>query len=143
MSVTATVHRRRRRLESGVNLTPLLDATLNLLFFFLLVTTLRKEEYKTEIKLPSSEFATKAEGETQSISLDADGNIFFQGREMVAEELELTLMQLAKSGTERVTIRGDRETQLGRFTEIVDICRRAGIKDALMQTQKEPGGAAP
>ena len=41
--------------ESEVNLTPMLDVIFNLLFFFILATTLRQDYLEIAVDLPSME----------------------------------------------------------------------------------------
>lgn len=132
MSLIRTTTRRRHTLTPGINLTPMLDAIFNLVFFFLLATTLRKDEFATEISLPESDTAVQAAGADQTITIDADGKIYFGGRSMVAEELELELTNLARGGRTSVSIRCDKELDFGLAYAVMDICARNGIEVSLM-----------
>ncbi len=132
MSLLRTTTRRRHTLTPGINLTPMLDAIFNLVFFFLLATTLRKDEFQTEISLPESDTAVQSAGADKSITLDADGKIYFGGRAMVAEELELELTNLARGGRTSIAIRCDSELDFGLAYSVMDICVRSGIEVSLM-----------
>lgn len=134
--------RRRRILEPTINLTAMLDVIFNLLFFFLMATTIRTEEYRAGITLPSSDTgaALPASTDQQTLSIDSEGRVFFGGREVVEEELELQLRSLAAKGKKEIAIRGDREGKFGRVYELLDLCRRSGLTDAYLQSSRKPGG---
>ena len=140
MSPRTVRTRRRRLLTPGINLTPLLDVIFNLVFFFLLATTLRKEEVHVRVGLPSSELQTLASGPTTSISLDRDGRIFFQNREYGEDELLQTLIDLGSDGLTEVTLRGDEEVNLGRFYRLIELCKLAGLEAVNIAAEKVGGG---
>lgn len=129
---------RRRKIPNGINLTSLLDAIFNLVFFFLLVTTLRREEGQARVQLPQSETATAIPAELMTISIDASGRIFFADREVQEADLERELERVALGGVREVTIRGDSEVGLGRVYAVMDICRRSGLDAVSLQAEKKP-----
>ena len=130
--------RRRRILGPGINLTPLLDAIFNLVFFFLLATTLRREEVSAQVKLPSSQFGAPSDHDAPSITLQQDGKIFYEGTEVDLEELEIQLRILADGGATEVELFGDKEAMLGPFWQLMDICRSVGININLKAEKKSP-----
>lgn len=132
MSLPRATSRRRHTLTPGINLTPMLDAIFNLVFFFLLATTLREDEFQTEISLPESDTAVQTAGADRTITLDADGIIYFGGRAMVAEELELELANLARGGQTSIAIRCDTKLDFGLAYSVMDICVRSGIEVSLV-----------
>lgn len=140
MSPRTVRPRRRRLLTPGINLTPLLDVIFNLVFFFLLATTLRREEVYTKVSLPSSELQASASGPTTSISLDRDGRIFFQNREYGEDELLQTLIDLGREGLTEITLRGDEEVNFGRFHRLIELCKRAGLEAVNVAAEKVVGG---
>lgn len=138
--------RRRRVLTPGINLTPLLDVIFNLIFFFLLATTLRSEVYETRIKLPKSSSAEKTEENPNTIRIEADGSIYFAGRLVSEEQLERQLGKLAAGGVEEVAIDGDEAVNFGRVYAVVDICRRAGLSAVSLNAESKaepPGSSVP
>lgn len=133
--------RRRRLLAPGLNLTPLLDAILNLVFFFLLATQLKTNEAAMKVNLPTAESAAETMGsdQTPTVTIDAEGKAFYKGREIGDAELEMEAMRIAKQGASSVNIRGDASANFGRIIEVMDICKRAGIKEALINADKKGG----
>lgn len=132
--------RRRRLLAPGINLTPLLDVIFNLVFFFLLATTLRRDELQTEVQLPSSETASRGSGEFESVAVDKDGNTYYRGELVTEEELQDALNRLADSGVSQITIRGDEGLELGRLYEIMDLCHRARLRISLLSRPSAEAG---
>lgn len=127
---------RRRRIATDINLTSLLDAILNLVFFFLLATTIRHEESQARVQLPKSSTATPASEDTKSISLDAQGRIFYGEEQVEDAELESRLRALAAEGVREVMIRGDANVGLGRVYAVMDICRRSGLEAISLISEK-------
>ncbi len=131
MSARNSAGRRRRILAPGINLTPLLDAILNLTFFFLVATTIRNQTGALEVNLPSSESAeASGENDNRSVSLDAEGKIHYGGREYQEPEFEEAMRSLANRGVKEVDIRGDQSVDFGRVVRLMDICKRAGLTAA-------------
>lgn len=137
MSARAVTLRRRRILGPGINLTPLLDAIFNLVFFFLLATTLRTEELATEVKLPSSESSTALGEQKVTVTLLADGTISYEGKVVSVAELEEKVRELAAEGVTEVMIRGDKEAALGAVFTIIDLCKAAGLKGIFLQSDRK------
>jgi biopolymer transport protein ExbD len=137
VSRAPTRARRRRLLQPGINLTPLLDAIFNLIFFFLLVTTLRKEEVAAQVRLPRSESTGQAGSGAPAIVLDAEGRIYFQGREVIEEELELHLQTLRREGIDEITERSDGEAIVDRLMKLIDICKRVGLDAIYLQGERQ------
>ncbi|MCL5271318.1 MAG: biopolymer transporter ExbD, partial [bacterium] len=92
-----TARSRKSGLEPGINLTPMLDMIFNLLFFFVLATQIRTNARQMEVQLPEAGSAVAADEKKAPpvVTLDAKGNIYFNERPVVEEELALYLHHLA------------------------------------------------
>jgi biopolymer transport protein ExbD len=133
--------RRAGALEPGINLTPMLDMIFNLLFFFVLATNIRDESTRMDIRLPSAASAARETSEEKplSITVNAEGRVFFKDRPMVKEELELELRHLIQKGRHEVAIRGDERVDYGRVIEVMDWCKLAGMKSVILTLGKPAG----
>lgn len=127
---------RRRRIATGINLTSLLDAIFNLVFFFLLATTLRQEEGQARVQLPHSETAETVTLDRKAISLDAQGRIYYGEQQVSEDELRAQLLQLADEGVREIMIRGDQDVGLGRVYGIMDLCRQSGLEAVSLLAEK-------
>jgi len=139
--------RRRGMLEGPVgnlNLTPLLDIIFNLIFFFILATTIRDqaEERQIEILLPEAR-AGQPPADTApipEITLMADGSLFFNGVAVTEAELEAHLRRSVEQDNLReVILASDGEATWQRIVTVNDICRRAGITQVPSRIM-DPGG---
>lgn len=127
---------RRRRIATGINLTSLLDAIFNLVFFFLLATTLRQEEGQARVQLPHSETAETVTLDRKAVTLDAQGRIFYGEQQVGEAELEAQLLQLADQGVKEIMIRGDADVGLGRVYAVMDLCRKSGLEAVSLLAEK-------
>lgn len=136
------LRRRRAGMEPGFNLTPMLDMIFYLLFFFILATKIRDDnEQRMDVKLPQAASSVEAAAKREpppSLTLGADGRVFFKGREMVKEELDLELTYLAAKGQQEISIRGDEKVDYGRVIEVMDWCKLAGLKTVLLDMKRVP-----
>ncbi len=138
MNLSSPRDRRRRILGPGIVLTPLLDVILNLVFFFLVATEIRKTEVAMEVKLPASETASLLKTKDRpAVLLDAQGKIYFRGLEVTENELESAMRGIVAGGTTEMDIRGDAQVNLGKVVHLMDVCRRAGLKAVNFDAEKK------
>ena len=112
------------------NLTPMIDCTLNILFFFMVTTTFMSLEKEMGLNLPESK---SGEPETAApkeivINILADGRMKVGDTYFEMDQLVDHLQKAALADAETpVTIRGDRETALQNAVRAMDACRRAKL----------------
>ncbi|MBX3729423.1 MAG: biopolymer transporter ExbD [Candidatus Sumerlaeia bacterium] len=114
----------------GLNMTPLLDIIFNLLFFFLLATTIRDRSHYLEVTLPTSTTgeARVVEKHVPVVSLLADGRLMLDGQEASTEELLGRLRRMVQlDEAKEVVVESDAGIPVQRFFDAADICRQAGI----------------
>ncbi|MBN1899956.1 biopolymer transporter ExbD [Candidatus Sumerlaeota bacterium] len=124
--------KRRRHLtwsgEESINLTPLLDMIFNLIFFFILATTLRQSKALLEVRLPQS-----SQGALQSIekniiviTLTSEDRIFLGEKEATIESLEQELKTIPPNEIESLILQGDARAHHEAVVRVLDACARAG-----------------
>jgi len=124
--------RRRNRLtwagEDSINLTPLLDVIFNLIFFFLLATTLKQAKAFLDVRLPYAQQAAHitAPKRTIIITVNRDDKIYLGAREVSFEELERELKKTSPTEVEGVILRGDAYAHNKAIVKVLDTCVRAG-----------------
>ncbi len=117
-------------MESGLNLTPLLDIIFNLIFFFVLATNIRDRERYLDITLPASTSGEERtiEKRVPEIAISREGKMYLNGKEMSTDLLERELKRAVE--TENVSealITSDAEIPFQQIIDATDICRSAGI----------------
>ena len=127
-------HKRRKRPE--MNLVPLIDV-LVMLIFFAFVTMQFKSMATLNITLPKVETAGKNEFKgTVTIGIDKDGTVSFNGGNVTDEQL-LGLLEKVKQVDRDipVLIKADETTQLKKLTFVMDACRKTGLNKFSLQSR--------
>jgi biopolymer transport protein ExbD len=126
----------RRRRKPEINIVPLIDISVKLIFFFLVSMQFR-EASTLNLNLPTSETAGQTRADSAIvISVATDGAFEFRGRRVDKAGLESELAALgdpAKAGT--VLIRSDQRTPVQAVVDAMDACRKRGFNTLRFQTQ--------
>ena len=126
----------RRRKRPEMNLVPLIDV-LVMLIFFAFVTMQFKSAATLNITLPKVETAGKNEFRGNvTISIDKDGSMTFNGKKVADNQIEGLLSEVHNVDKDiPVLIRADVTTQLGKVTMVWDACRKNGMMKISLQSQ--------
>ncbi len=129
----ARVQRRRR---PELNLVPLIDV-LVMLIFFAFVTMQFKSATTLNIKLPKVETAGKNDlKKSIEIEIDEKGTILLQGVKVTDNQLLAELQaQRDRDRTISVLIKADEKSLLGKLTFVIDACRKNGLDDFKLQSR--------
>jgi biopolymer transport protein ExbD len=127
--------RRRRRPE--MNLLPLIDV-LVMLIFFAFVTMQFRSAATLNISVPKVETAGRNEFSGKvTIGVDKDGELSFNGKAVTMEQLPALLEEVKKVSKDLpVLVRADEVTQFKRVTEVWDLCRKLGLNKVVMQVRQ-------
>ncbi|MDR1900895.1 MAG: biopolymer transporter ExbD [Treponema sp.] len=113
---------------SGVDITPLLDIVFQLLLFFILTSALIQPNI--ELNLPESSRNSEAVEADLVISVDKDGRIFFNDKNVLPEEVESLLLSFDSQNIGGlVVLRIDSAVPYRNFFSILDASRNAGIEN--------------
>lgn len=126
--------KKRRRPE--MNLVPLIDV-LVMLVFFAFVTMQFRTIATMNLTLPKVETAGKSElKESITISITKDGAVDFNGQSASMDELAQLVHQIG-SVTKDITvvIRSDENTPLRFVTQAMDTCRKQGLNKIRLQSR--------
>ncbi len=125
---------RRRKVE--INIVPLVDVLIVLIFFFLVSMQFRNLT-TLNLVLPKIETAGKNKNVEQlEIAIDAAGQFFLSGVPISKDELEFSLNLQGELNKEiPVLVMADEETYLKRVTYIMDVCREAGLEKIRLQSR--------
>jgi biopolymer transport protein ExbD len=134
MSANSLYQKRRKRPE--MNLVPLIDV-LVMLIFFAFVTMQFKSAATLNITLPKVETAGKNEFKgTVTLAIDKDGVISFNGKPVSDDQLEPLLEQVKSVDRDiPVLIKADETTQLKKLAFVMDACRKTGLNKFSLQSR--------
>lgn len=113
---------------SEINVTPLVDVMLVLLVIFMVTAPLLTHAVK--IDLPQAQNRANVEKpETVSLSLDAEGRIYWNDRIIADADLAARLADAAgKQPQPELHLRADRDTRYQKIAEVMAQVQRAGLQ---------------
>lgn len=127
---------RPKRKRTELNLVPLIDV-LVMLVFFAFVTMQFRSAATLNLTLPKVETAGKNEFKgTVTIGLDKEGTMSFNGK--VATEAELVALLKEVRNLDKdipVLIRADETTPLKKLAFVMDTCRKIGLNKFSLQSR--------
>ena len=126
----------KRRKRPEMNLVPLIDV-LVMLIFFAFVTMQFKSAATLNITLPKVETAGKNEFKGMvTISIDNKGVVSFNGKNIMDEQLIGLLEQVHNVDKDiPVLIKADETTQLKKLAFVMDACRKTGLNKFSLQSR--------
>lgn len=127
---------RRRRKRPEMNLVPLIDV-LVMLVFFAFVTMQFRSAAALNITLPKVETAGRNAFEGSVVlEITPDGVYSFNGKVASGPQLETLLEQVRQADRNTpVLIRADENTPLKSVTFVMDACRKAGLNKFSLQSR--------
>jgi biopolymer transport protein ExbD len=117
---------RRRKIDAGIDMTPMIDTLLQLFLVFLLTATFAASAIP--LNLPKASAEQPAPSEALVVSLDASNRTFINDEPIDQGELRGRLLVLLQKGTERkVSLRADRTLPYEKVLETLVIIQQAGV----------------
>jgi biopolymer transport protein ExbD len=125
---------RRPRIE----MIPLIDVVFLLLVFFIYSMLSMTVHRGLPVNLPTASTSTVDRETFITITLQRDGRLFVEDREVDTRTLPSLLIEERKKDAEvQVYLRADREVSYQRAVEVMDLVRSAGIHKLALETQWE------
>ena len=125
--------RKRRRGDTSLEMTPLIDVVFLLLIFFLITTTFSKDrEAQIPIQLPEAATGEKGtKGDKVVLYVTKEGEVEVRsGGEVTGNTLEEKLEKLHEDKPDAVVVlRGDQEAAHGNVVELMAKIRSAGFPE--------------
>jgi biopolymer transport protein ExbD len=123
---------------SEINVTPLVDVMLVLLVIFMVTAPLLTHAVK--IDLPQAQNRANIEKpETITLSIDADGRLFWNDKPLADETLEARLADAARRQPQPdLHLRADRNTRYQRIADVMTGAQRAGLQRIGFVTDPSP-----
>jgi len=136
--------RSRRRRRPEVNIVPLVDVLMVLIFFFLMTMQFRDQKV-LNLDLPDIETAGSSEvrGDLRLI-VDPEGRFFLNEQPVNAEALQSALRLAGEADPDRkVLLAAHEETPLRIVTRVMDWCRQANLSAIRIQSREVSEGGSP
>jgi biopolymer transport protein TolR len=135
--------RRRRSVMSEINVTPFVDVMLVLLIVFMVSAPLLT--VGVPIELPQSQAkALSQDNEPLTVSVNVDGKVFLQDKEIQLDDLlpKLKAIVDARHGSlnDQIYVRGDKKVDYGTMMRVMGRLSAAGYHRVALVTEVEQGG---
>lgn len=138
----SSTRRRIRRVnyeEVGLQIAPMIDVTLLLLFFFMLSGRLTKNAKLRTIDVPFASLAQGAENtsERDVINVDSAGKWFAGDASVSREELSAHLKSRFQNHPPlKLQVRADAETPAAKIKELMNLAAEAGATEIIYGVRK-------
>jgi len=142
------IAKRIMKVNSTINVTPMVDVMLVLLIIFMVITPMLQKGVSVDLaRVNNPQAMPDADKEDALlVAITRDGKIFF-GADQVAGADQLTHLvkdRLASRTDKRVFIKADARTRYGNVVDVVDNVRAAGVDElGLLTEQRKTGPGAP
>lgn len=121
---------------SEINVTPLVDVMLVLLTVFIVTAPLLMNSVPVNLPKASSDL-TLTQPESISISVTADGTMYFSDDPVSPEQLDIALNEAAQNVDTSVEIFADEKAEYGTVAKVMAAIQRAGISKFTFVMQPE------
>lgn len=130
--------RPQRRVLTGLELTPLIDVTFQLILFFM-VSTNFNESPGIEVELPqASTEKILREANDIEIWLTADGGIFVEQQAVSKKELRVSISNALEANPNvLVMIKADETATHERVVAIMDMAQELGVQKLSIGTKRD------
>jgi biopolymer transport protein ExbD len=135
MYVSSPIPHKKARIE----IIPLIDVMFFLLASFMMVSLSQVHMKGIKVNLPAgSSGETQSKRDYISVSVDMNGNFFFDKEEISRDEMQARLQKVHQSDPEaKVFVRGDRDTVHGNIIQLLDMLRSAGFYKIAFEIRSE------
>jgi len=137
MALRRLSRKKQAKVFSNIDMSSLMDLAFLLLITFII--TMPAIEQGISVRLPQAKSDTLSpDKKTNTVSLDVTGKVFLNNREILMDDLEQTLGNLAAEDPDvAVLIRGDERLDYGKIMDVVKILYKVKITRMALVTQSE------
>lgn len=127
----------RSRKRARIEIIPLIDIIFFLLATFVMVSLSMVKNRGITVNLPTaSTGVTQERKDFATVTIKADGTVFFNKQPVDEKQLDLALHQLLAENPElRLFINGDTKAEFGSAIAVLDTARKLGITKISIETQ--------
>jgi biopolymer transport protein ExbD len=121
-----------------INMTPLVDVMLVLLIIFIITVPVMKHAVNIDLPRASNQ-AQDAKPETVRLSVDADGQYFWNDGRITDADLQTMLkVEAARQPQPELHIRGDRAVRYERVAQAMAAAQQSGLRKIGFITEPKP-----
>ena len=127
----------RKKEDTAIDLTPMLDVVFIMLIFFLVSTSFVKES-GIQINRPSASTAVKKERANILVAISEVGDVWMQKRKVDVRSVRAHIERLRAEIPEcSVVIQADKGSKNGLLVEVMDQIRAAGVTNISLAAKEK------
>ena len=134
------------KVNSNINVTPMVDVMLVLLIVFMVITPMLQKGVSVDLAKTDSPTAMPDADKEDAliVAIMRDGTVFFGSEKTPADQLANKVKDKLSTRTNKeVFIRADARARYGTVTDVVDNVRSAGVDEVgLLTEQRKQGSSA-
>lgn len=128
-----------KKVNSNINVTPMVDVMLVLLIIFMVITPMLNN--KVNVDLPKADAAVVMEDANKedavTVAVTRDGRVFLGGDQVTLDDMGSKISAKLENKTNKeVFFRGDMRANYGKVMDAVDGIRSAGVSQLGLLTEK-------
>jgi len=121
---------------ADINIGPLIDMVFILLIFFVITTNFTRQT-GIDVTKPKAQTAISQGQKVILVGISREGTIHAYGRQMSPERLQSLIQEeVLKKPDLSVVIVSDKQAELGKAVQVMDICALAGAKKVSRSADK-------
>lgn len=132
-----------KKVNSNINVTPMVDVMLVLLIIFMVITPMLQNKVAVDMAQVDNAVAMPDADKEDAIvvAITRDGGVFLGQDKVAPENLgKLVQAKLADKPGKTIYIRADARAQYRAVEDAIDDVRTAGVEEVGLLTQKREGG---
>ncbi|MZH03520.1 MAG: biopolymer transporter ExbD [Nitrospinae bacterium] len=119
-----------------LDLVPMINIVFLLLIFFMLTATTSSNEGK-KVALPKARTAEKSNKQYVTVTIDKDGNLQLNGKEITLDALPGQLeSKVSKQKNTVISIHADKVIEFELFGQVIELAKQAGAEDFILATEQ-------
>jgi biopolymer transport protein TolR len=128
-----------KKVNSNINVTPMVDVMLVLLIIFMVITPMLNN--KVNVDLPTAASAVVMENANKedaiTVAITRDGRTFLGADQVTDDDLGTKISNLLQNKTDKeVYMRADQRANYGKVMDAIDGIRAAGVNQLGLLTEK-------
>jgi biopolymer transport protein TolR len=135
-----------KKVNSNINVTPMVDVMLVLLIIFMVVTPMLQKGVSVDMAKTDSPIAMADADKEDAliVAIMRDGTVYFGSEKTPPDQLTNKLKdKLASRVDKRVFVRADARARYGSVTDVVDNVRAAGVDQLGLLTEQRKSNTPP
>jgi biopolymer transport protein TolR len=130
-----------KKVNSNINVTPMVDVMLVLLIIFMVITPMLNNKVNVDLPIAVAAVAMEDANKEDStiVAVTRDGKTFLGGDQVQLDDLGAKItahMDANKTASKTVFLRADNRANYGKVMDAIDAIRSAGTSELAMLTER-------